>query len=171
MKKQRVKALLEVSLMVAFLSVISQIAIPTVLGVPITLQIFAVALIGYLLGTKKSLLTIAIYISLGIIGIPVFSSFGGGFFHLMGYTAGFILGFVPLTALCSIRVKRLKIPLGIFGTFICHFIGASQYSFVGKVPLLTSLITMSLPYILKDILLVVLAYFVAEILKKRIKIN
>ncbi len=171
MKNKRVKSLVEISLMVAFLAVISQISIPTVFGVPITLQIFAVCLIGYLFATKKALLTILIYISLGAIGIPVFASFSGGIFHLIGYTGGFAWGFIFLVALCSLKAGKLKIPMGILGVFLCHFVGIAQYSLVGKISFFTALLTMSLPYILKDILLVILAYFVAKILKKRLKIN
>lgn len=169
MKSKRVKALVEISLMVALLSVVSQISIPTVFSVPITLQIFAVCLIGYLFGIKKSLLTIFIYIVIGAIGIPVFANFGGGIFHLISYTGGFVWGFIPLVTLCSLKTGRLKIPMGALGVFICHFVGVTQYSLIGKLSFFTALLTVSLPYIIKDILLVILAFFVAKILKKRIQ--
>lgn len=171
MKNKRVKSLVEIALMVSSLAVISQIAIPTAFGVPITLQIFAVGLIGYLFNTPKALLTIGAYILLGAIGIPIFAGFGGGFFHLVSYTGGFIWGFIPFALLCSLKTEKLKIPMGIFGVLICHFIGVLQYSLVGKIPFFTAFLTMSLPYLLKDFLLVALAFFASQAIKKRIKIN
>ena len=171
MENKRVKAIVEIALMVASVALISQIAIPTAFGVPITLQIFAVGLLGYLFKTGKSFLTIFVYISLGVIGIPVFAGFCGGIFHLISYTGGFIWGFIPLAILCSLKTGRLKIPMGIFGVFLCHFIGTLQYSCVGRVPFFTSLITMSLPYLFKDVILLVLSYFTAQALKRRLKIE
>ena len=99
--------------MVAFLAVISQISIPTVFSVPITLQIFALTLVGYLFSWEKSMLVVLIYISLGAVGIPVFANFQGGIFHLISYTGGFVWGFFPLVLLCSIKIKKMKIPFGI----------------------------------------------------------
>lgn len=171
MKKKGIRSLVEIALMVAVLSIISQLAIPTVFGVPITLQIFAIGLLGYFFSTKKSIITILIYISIGALGIPVFANFGGGIFHLIGYSGGFIWGFIPLAILCSLKIGRLKIPMGIFGVFLCHFIGTLQYSCVGRVPFFTSLITMSLPYLFKDVILLVLSYFTAQALKRRLKIE
>lgn len=171
MENKRVKAIVEIALMVASVALISQIAIPTAFGVPITLQIFAVGLLGYLFKTGKSFLTIFVYISLGAIGIPVFAGFCGGIFHLISYTGGFIWGFIPLAILCSLSTKTLKIPIGILGVFICHLLGILQYSFVGKIPFYTAFFTMSLPYILKDVILLVLSYFTAQAIKKRLKIK
>ncbi len=169
MKNQKVKALTHVALMVAFLSVSSQIAIPTAFSVPLTLQIFSVALIGYIFPFKKSLLSALIYVVIGAIGIPVFANFQGGLFHLFSYTGGFIWGFFPLVILCSLSSSRLKIPFGILGVFACHLIGVLQYSLVSRVSLWMSLLTMSLPYIIKDLVLLLLAYVCAKAINSRIK--
>ena len=171
MKNKRIGHLTQIALMVSFLAVVSQIAIPTFLGVPFTVQIFAVGFVGYLLGTKKSLLTVGAYIALGAIGVPVFANLGGGLFYLFGYTGGFIWGFLLLALFCSLKTGKMKIPMGVFGVLICHFIGALQYSLVGKIPLLGALIKMSALYIVKDLAFIVLSYFLAEAIKKRIKIN
>ena len=157
--------------MTAVLVVVSQISIPTAFGVPITLQIFVVCLSGYLLGLKKSLIVIGVYVALGCVGVPVFANFSGGVFHLVSYTGGFIWGFFPVVLLTSVKQKHLKIPLGILGVLICHFIGATQYSLVGKIPFYAAFFTSSLPFILKDILLVVFAFIIAKMIKKRIKTN
>ena len=155
--------------MVAFLAVISQISIPTVFSVPITLQIFALTLIGYLFSWKKSILVVLIYVCLGAVGIPVFASFQGGVFHLISYTGGFVWGFFPLVLLCSIKIKKMKIPFGILGVILCHMLGVIQYSLIGHISFVSAFLTMSLPYIVKDFILVVLAYACARAINSRIK--
>ena len=49
MKREKIKELTEVSLFVAVMAVVSQIAIPTS-AVPITLQTFVIALSGFFMG-------------------------------------------------------------------------------------------------------------------------
>ncbi|MCA5010971.1 biotin transporter BioY, partial [Clostridioides difficile] len=67
----------------AVLAVISQLSIPMPTGVPITIQIFGVALIGTVLGWKLGFLATLIYILLGAVGLPVFSNFRGGIQFLL----------------------------------------------------------------------------------------
>ena len=171
MENKSVKSLTQIALMVSFLAVVSQLSIPTLLGVPFTIQIFAVGLIGYLFNTGKSLITVGVYIALGAVGAPIFANFGGGLFYLFGYTGGFIWGFLLLAFLCSLNMGKMKIPLGILGVIVCHFIGALQYSLIGRIPLFSALIKMSALYILKDFVLIVLSYFLAKAIKKYVKIN
>ena len=56
--KKNTKALIFSALFTAVLCVFSQIAIPTP-AIPITLQVFGVALCGYLLGARLSVLSVA----------------------------------------------------------------------------------------------------------------
>jgi len=62
--------------------------------VPITGQTFAVLLSGILLGEMWGGVSMAIYIVLGIAGIPWFTGWTAGFMHLAGPTGGYIWGFV-----------------------------------------------------------------------------
>ena len=47
--------------------------------VPVTMQTFAVLLLGALLGSKRAVITVLAYISQGVAGLPVFSQSGAGF--------------------------------------------------------------------------------------------
>ena len=67
-----------VGVFAAVLAVLSQISIPLPSGIPVTLQTFAVALCGYALGWKRGLLATAVYVALGLVGLPVCSGFSGG---------------------------------------------------------------------------------------------
>jgi biotin transport system substrate-specific component len=69
--------------------------------VPLTLQNFAVLLVGLLLGSRRGFAALALYLAEGAMGLPVFSPIGpGGFAHLFGPTGGFLLAY-PLVAWVS----------------------------------------------------------------------
>jgi len=69
--------------------------------VPLTLQNFAVLLVGLLLGSRRGFAALALYLAEGATGLPVFSPIGpGGIAHLFGPTGGFLLTY-PLVAWVS----------------------------------------------------------------------
>jgi biotin transport system substrate-specific component len=58
-----------------------------------TAQVFAVLLIGLLLTPREAVISVSIYVLIGLIGIPVFSK-GGGIGTLATYEGGYIVGFI-----------------------------------------------------------------------------
>ena len=74
--------------------------IPLPGGVPITLQSWAIALAGLVLGPKNGALAALTYVLLGAAGAPVFAGFTGGMGVILRPTGGFILSF-PLVALLA----------------------------------------------------------------------
>lgn len=168
MKRKNIRELTTISLLVAAMAVTSQIAIPTG-AVPLTVQTFTVALMGFFLGAKKGALATLVYILLGVIGIPVFSNFQGGLHVIVGYGGGFVLGFLPFSFFCGFNGKGwAKIAIGLFGLLLCHLAGIVHYSYVSGLGLVLSFLTASLPFVLKDIFLTLCAYFFANALKKRL---
>ncbi len=169
--KKRTKKITYTALFVAIISVISQIAIPMPSLVPITLQTLVIALCGYLMGWKIGLCATLVYILLGAVGAPVFSSFQGGFSVIIGHGGGFIWGFIPLVILCgAFKGRSLAISMGCVGILICHIIGLIWYMNLTSNNLIASFITVSLPYIFKDLAFCILAYFIAERIKTKISI-
>ena len=160
------------ALFTAVISAVSQISFLLPTGIPITFQIFAVALCGYVLGTKWGMASVISYILLGAVGVPVFSFFKGGVQYLFDVTGGFILGFTVL-ALCCGAVKGrkigIKILFGIIGLLVCHTWGVLQFSFVTKTGIIESFVVASLPYIIKDIILITTSAFLSKYLEKYIK--
>ena len=101
--------------------------------VPITLQTFIIALCGYFLGLKKGTVTVLVYVLLGLVGAPVFAAFQGGVSAIIGYTGGFIVGFIPICAMCGIFKDRIKAVFsGILGVFACHITGILWYMYLSK---------------------------------------
>ncbi len=82
----------------ALLAVISQLSIPMPSGVPITIQILGVALVGSVLGWRLGLFATITYILIGAVGLPVFANFSGGFSKLVGVTGGYIWSWPFLAA-------------------------------------------------------------------------
>ena len=62
--------------------------------VPITLQSLFVILSGIILGAKLGALSQIVYVSLGLVGIPIFAGFTGGLQTIMKPSFGFIIGFI-----------------------------------------------------------------------------
>lgn len=166
--KMKMIDLTVIPLFAAITAVLSQITVPMPSGVPITLQTFAVALCGYFLGAKKGTAAIGVYILLGAVGVPVFTGLKGGFVCLFSVTGGFIWGFLALCALCglSFRKKPIRIAFGLIGLAVLHFCGAVQYAFLMGIDFVQSFLTVSAPYLIKDAVSVVLAFVLAETVRK-----
>ena len=173
-----VKKLVYTGMLAAIVAVLSQISFPLPSGVPVTLQTFAVAFSGYF-GGAWGILALLIYLALGAVGVPVFASFKGGFSVFVGPTGGFLIGFIPFVITCAIKIKVkngvlnavLRILIGCVGLAICHLFGAWWFGYHSGNGFAKSLLTVSVPYIAKDVLSVVGAYFFTELLKKRTKLG
>jgi len=61
--------------------------------VPFTAQTLAVTVLGALLGSRRGLACVLLYLMEGACGLPVFASGGAGIGYMMGPTGGYLLGF------------------------------------------------------------------------------
>ena len=170
--KFNIRDITSISTMVAVISVLSQISIPMPHGVPLTMQFFAVVLSGIMLKPIHSIFSITIYITLGLLGVPVFSGFSSGINKLVGPTGGFIFAFYLIIIFASIMKSKKKLTtiiLILISTTLFHFIGIIHYSFVMNTPFLKSLFIVSVPYFIKDIISFFTALFVGIKIKAHIK--
>ena len=171
MKPKNLKTHIPISaLFTAVICIISQISFITPVGIPITMQVLAVALCGYVLGARWGTATVVTYILAGAVGLPVFSGFKGGIHNLFGPTGGFISGFIILSFLCGITLKRnnplIKISIGLAGVVLCHLFGVVQYSIISKIGIAAAFVSASLPFLLKDVIFVIAAYYLSQKIKK-----
>lgn len=98
--------------------------------VPFTLQTCAVILCGLVLGWQ-SVITVALYILLGLVGLPVFA-LGGGIGYALYPTFGFTLGFLLATPIVGLiyaknRTVKNSIFAVIIGTLCIYVIGIGYY--------------------------------------------
>jgi len=74
--------------------------------VPLTLQNFGVLLVGMMLGSRRGLAALLLYVAEGAAELPVFNPAGpGGIAHLLGPTGGFLLAY-PLVAWVAGRLME-----------------------------------------------------------------
>lgn len=168
------RTIVTVGMFTAVLSVMSIVTIPMPSGVPVTLQTFAVALCGYVLGSKKGFAATVVYILLGTVGVPVFAGMTGGPSWLAGYSGGFIWGFLFLSFLCGFGMERrlmaVKLACGLTGLFFCHLIGVIQFAAVASVSVPAAFVSVSLPYLFKDVISVSGAYLAAVPIRKTLAV-
>ena len=142
-KQLSTKSIILVGMFAAVLAVMSQIAIPMPSGVPMTLQTFAVALAGAVLGWKLGALSALVYLLLGAAGVPVFSGMSGGLGVLLGKTGGFIFGFIFMALLCGLgaaqKNKGIRGICGLAGLAVCHVLGVLQFMVLLMRSILSSL--------------------------------
>jgi biotin transport system substrate-specific component len=88
-------------------AVCAQIAIPLGFSpVPVTGQTFAVLLTAAALGPSRGAAGQALYVLLGLVGLPFYSDAGSGPDHLFGATGGYLVGFVVAGWLTGELAKR-----------------------------------------------------------------
>ena len=154
------------ALFAALMAICAWISVPTG-SVSFTLQTFALFLTLLVLGGKWGSVTVLVYLTLGAVGIPVFSGFQGGIGTLLGPSGGFFLGFM-LTSLLywlviSLFGNRFLTNLIALctGLLICYLCGWLWYSRFATV----NFFLWCLPYLLPDAVKMILAFFLAKRLK------
>jgi biotin transport system substrate-specific component len=129
--------------------------------VPITGQTFAVLMLGALLGSRRGVLTMLVYLVEGITGLPVFTSVVGPA-ALFGPTGGYLVGFIPAAYMVG-RLAERGWDRRILSTIAAMIIGDAVLLAFGFIwlAILTNLKTAFLtgvyPFIPGDLLKVALA--------------
>lgn len=171
---------------VAIITVCAWITVPFG-AIPVTLQTFAVALIGALFGALRGGIVVGVYLIMGLIGIPVFSGFNAGVTALLGATGGYMIGFlfeVVIAGLFSAMKIKNKIAktallyLGmIIGMAVCYFFGTLWFITVYSrgstegVSVASALMLCVVPFLLPDGIKLFFAALLSERLKKFVKIQ
>ncbi|WP_414473087.1 biotin transporter BioY [Microvirga sp. M2] len=81
------------------IAISAQIKVP-MWPVPMTMQTFAVLLVGFLYGSRLGAAAVALYLAEGALGLPVFTA-GGGAAQFAGPTGGYLAGFLVAAALAG----------------------------------------------------------------------
>ena len=175
----RVRDMAYTALFAVVIAVCSWISVPFV--IPFTLQTFAVFCAVLILGSKRSFLSVLVYMLMGVVGLPVFSGFNSGFGALFGITGGYIIGFlfIPVSYMIftyAFDNKTFVKILGlIVGLAVCYAFGTLWFVYVysstkGTISIISALSTCVFPYIVPDMIKLFLAFSVSKALQKHIKI-
>lgn len=172
-----IKKMSLVAMMTCLLMICSWLTIPA--AVPFTMQTFAVFCSLILLGGKAGLTSLVLYVFMGIVGIPVFSGFRGGIGHITGPTGGYIIGLIAAAVFyCLLEplfAKSVKIQIAalIGGLFICYLIGTMWFQVIYGIRGVSYSFYMIIsvcviPYIIPDMVKLVLAWIISKKIRKAI---
>ncbi|GHG08838.1 biotin biosynthesis protein BioY [Deinococcus piscis] len=146
------------------MGLIAQAEIP-LQPVPVTLQTLGVLLIGAALGWKRGFAALALYLSLGAAGLPVFAGGSAGMGKFLGATGGYLLSYPFAAAATGWLVERFALdrrPLGaglamLVASVIIYALGLTWLGAVTGMQGQTLLNAGLTPFLLGDALKIALA--------------
>lgn len=166
-QKIRTKQMVLIALMTAVTCVLGPLSIPLPFSpVPISLTNFAIFLAIFVLGMKNGTISFIIYLLLGAVGVPVFSSFRGGLQVLAGPTGGYLIGFIFLALIMGFALDhfdRKLVPtiIGmIIGMVVCYAFGTVWLAKLLSLSFKEGLIMGVIPYLPGDAAKIIIAAIV-----------
>lgn len=137
--------------------------------VPITLQIFFTFLAGAILGKYLGALSQAIYLLLGVVGLPVFAKGSSGIGALLGPSGGYLVGFIPAAFLVGYMLERADEPpsLLIFlamlvGLLAIYLPGVGWLMWVARLNLVKALLLGVVPFVPGDAVKIVVGALIVK---------
>ncbi len=166
-QKIRTKQMVLIALMTAVTCVLGPLSIPLPFSpVPISLTNFAIFLAIFVLGMKSGTISFIIYLLLGAVGVPVFSSFRGGFQVLAEPTGGYLIGFIFLALIMGFALDhfdRKLVPtiIGmIIGMAVCYAFGTVWLAKLLSLSFKEGLMMGVIPYLPGDVAKIIIAAIV-----------
>ena len=166
-QKIKTKQMVLIALMTAVTCVLGPLSIPLPFSpVPISLTNFAIFLAIFVLGMKNGTISFIIYLLLGAIGVPVFSSFRGGLQVLAGPTGGYLIGFIFLALIMGFALEhfdRKLVPtiIGmIIGMAVCYAFGTVWLAKLLSLSFKEGLMMGVIPYLAGDVAKIIIAAIV-----------
>ncbi len=186
-QQSRSRSIVYCAAAIACMAVTAWVTVP-IGPVPLSLSPLAIFFTLFALKPRDAFIAICGYVALGAIGLPVFTGFRGGIGALFGPTGGFIMGFVvgacivlPLSHLLSKRaafasderatflggqVKRgfllRSLIVGVCFAAIYYVFGWLWLMWVGQLTAEAAFVAAVAPFVVPDLLKMLLAVFLAQ---------
>jgi biotin transport system substrate-specific component len=132
--------------------------------VPITGQTFGVLLVGGALGFRRGLMSIGLYVLIGLIGLPFFAENKGGVSVIAGATGGYVVGFLIAGSLVGRLAelgwdRRIIGALGAMaiGNVVIYLVGVPWLMAVAHYDLATGISKGLTPFLFGDAIKLILA--------------
>lgn len=145
--------------------------------VPLTFQPFFCAFAGILLGPVLGASAMIIYVVIGLLGVPVFSSGSAGIGYIYSPTFGYLIGFIAaayIIGLLAQKSKSLTLPRALIalisGLLVINLIGVPYFYLIQNfyldkgISAWKTLSAVFFPYFIKDLIL----YIVVGIISCRV---
>ena len=175
--KNKLYFLTVVPLFSLLIAICSWISIPAV--IPFTMQTFALFLSLIVIGGKMTFASVMVYITLGAVGLPVFTLGSGGIAYLLGPTGGYIFGMVIASLIVwggerifRKRIIILDIVLLSLGLICIYALGSVWYTAVYSTDINVgfgvAVMTCVVPFVIPDIIKLGVAVSIGKRLKNLI---
>lgn len=164
-----------IALMTSIACILGPFSLPIPISpVPISLTNLVVYMAVYVLGRNKGTISIFVYLLIGFLGLPVFSSFTGGPAKLFGPTGGYLLGFLFTAYISGVFIdkcnKRYIHFMGMaIGTSICYIFGTIWLAYQMDLTFGAALSVGVLPFILMDLVKTAIAAFIGPTVRKQLR--
>ena len=161
------------ALMAAVMCVLGPLTVP-IGAVPISLANFVICLTAWLLGPKFGTLSVAVYLCIGLIGVPVFSGYGAGLAKLAGPTGGYLVGYLLLALISGLFIEKsngnpvVSVIGLVLGDAACYVLGTAWFVFQMQCELGYALSVCVYPFIALDLAKIVVSCVVGALLRKRL---
>lgn len=176
-KKMELRDYLYSSMFSVMIIVLGYVSIPLPFSpVPVTGQSLAIMLAGSILTVKQSALSVGIFISLGVVGLPAFAGGGAGLGVIFGPTGGYIIGFLIGAMVISLikgeNNNPLRIGLSNFlgGVVVVYVFGVLWLNYVTNMGMLSAFSVGVLPFLVGDLFKVFIATGVTIPIKNQLKV-
>ena len=175
-KKMSTRQMTFIALMTAVTCILGPLSIPLPFSpVPISFTNLAIYLSLYVLGLNGATISYLVYLLIGMVGVPVFSGFSGGFGKLAGPTGGYLIGFIFLTLIAGLLMKlfpgnKVMEAVGlVLGTAVCYAFGTAWLCFQAHMSAAAGLAAGVIPYIPGDLVKIAVAMIVGTALRAALK--
>lgn len=164
------KSITRIAILTAVFSVVSAMVIPFGL-VPISLSTLFLCIFSTLLKPKEIIISMILYLFIGIIGIPVFAGFQAGFSVIIGPTGGYLIGYVFagfIMSLINFKISNKWIwPVSfLIGILITYVFGTFHFMLVMNWTFKESIVITIYQFIVGDIIELIIAFIISIVLKK-----
>ncbi len=172
-QKFAVKELILSALFAALTAVLSQIRLP-IGPVPFNLGVFGAYLAGMMLSPLWAGASMAVYMLMGAVGVPVFAGFMAGPTALFGPTGGYIIAYLFMAVLTSVAAHRTEknAPAAaamLLGLLICYALGTAWFMIVTGTDLPKALMSCVVPFVIPDLAKAAAALWLGRQLSKRMR--
>ena len=170
MRKSQTRNLVQAALLAAVTAVLSQIQL-SIGPVPFNLAVLGAYLAGMLMTPGWAVISLTVYMAMGLVGVPVFAGMMAGPAALFGKTGGYVIGYIAIAGVTA-AARRLDKPvvtaLGMaVGLLLCYGFGTALFMVVTGTTLVQSLAWCVTPFILPDICKAACAYVLGRLLQQR----
>lgn len=168
-----VRQLAVIGVMTAVTCILAPFSLP-IGPVPISLTNLAIYFSLFVLGMKKGTVSYLVYLLIGFIGVPVFSSFTSGPEKLLGPTGGYLIGFIFMAIIAGLFIdkftnKRIITFLGMAaGTIVCYGFGTAWLAYQAHLSWKQALFAGVIPFILGDAVKMAIAACLGPEIRKQL---